>query len=86
MVDDQDEDSWSEFSQVIKEWYAGGAGVRACKHCGEPLGLNDWAWSPPFGFGYLGFEFWNWPRLDADFVAAVSDRLGHRLVRPYGKI
>jgi hypothetical protein len=85
-VDDQDKGSWSDFSPVIDEWYAGGAGVRPCKHCGQPVGINDWEWSPPWGFGYLGFEFWNWPMLDPSFVAAISNRLGHRTVQPRGKI
>ncbi|MGS2619621.1 hypothetical protein ACVCAH_34820 [Micromonospora sp. LZ34] len=86
VVADQDEGSWSGFSPVIDEWYVGAAGVRACKHCGEPVGINDWEWSPHWGFGYLGFEFWNWPMLDPGFVAAVSNQLGHRTVRPCGKL
>ena len=86
VVDGQDQDSWSDFSPVIDEWYLGGTGVRACRHCGKPVGINEWGWSPPWGFGYLGFEFWNWPMLDPGFVAAVSNRLGHRTVQPCGKL
>ncbi|MFC0006501.1 hypothetical protein [Micromonospora siamensis] len=86
VVDDQDRDSWSDFSPVVDEWCMGGTGVRACGHCGEPVGINEWRWSPPWGFGYLGFEFWNWPMLDPGFVAAVSNRLGHRTVQPSGKL
>lgn len=86
VVDDRDKDSWDEFSSVIDEWYDGGSGVRACKQCGTRVGINEWGWSPPWGFGYLGFEFWNWPMLNPGFVAAVSKRLGHRTVRPCGKL
>jgi hypothetical protein len=82
----EDDESWHNFAPVIDEWHAGGSGMRACQHCAEPTGVNDWYWSPPWGFGYLGFEFWNWPLLNPAFVATVSDRLGHRTVRPCGKL
>src|SRR5215475_5498928 len=85
VVDKQDEGSWDEFSSVIDEWYGGGSGLSVCKNCGQSVGINDWAWSPPWGFGYLGFEFWNWPMLAPGFVEAVSKRLGHRTVQPFGK-
>jgi hypothetical protein len=68
------------------EWYAGAAGTRACGGCGRVLGLNDWRWQPPWGFGYLGFEFWNWPPLAQEFIAEVGRRLGHRTVLAAGKL
>lgn len=86
VVDHQDEESWDNFSPIIDEWYGGGSGVYACKSCGQSVGINEWGWSPPWGFGCLGFEFWNWPMLDPGFVAAVSNRLGHRIVQPCGKL
>jgi hypothetical protein len=81
-----DDDLWSKFSPVVGEWCAGRTGVRACPACSKPVGINEWTWSPPWGFGYLGFQFWNWPILDPGFVSAVSDRLGHRTVRPCGRL
>jgi ribosomal protein S27AE len=86
VVDQDDELSWPRFSASIDDWYAGGSGIQTCERCGEAAGLNDWHWSPPWGFGYLGFEFWNWPRLNPDFIAEVSGRLGHRIVTPCGKL
>jgi hypothetical protein len=50
------------------------------------MGLNDWRWQPPWGFGYLGFEFWNWPPLSQGFIAEVGRRLGHRTVLVAGKL
>ena len=47
---------------------------------------NDWAWSPPWGFGHLGIKFWNWPLLTGEFRAEVADLLGHRTVYPRGKV
>jgi hypothetical protein len=57
-----------------------------CPHCGHSVGLNDWTWSPPWGFGYLGITFWNWPPVKSEFLAEIGDRLGHRTVHPCGKM
>jgi hypothetical protein len=54
--------------------------------CRQAVGLNDWIWHPPWGFGCLGFTFWNWPELRPQFVADVSRRLDHRVVRAHGKL
>jgi hypothetical protein len=86
LVSHDDEDSWHRFSTSIDDWYADGSGIRTCEHCGETVGLNDWEWCPPWAFGHLGFEFWNWPMLAPTFVAEVSKLLGHRTVTPCGKM
>lgn len=53
---------------------------RVVRGCGRVVGLNDWRWQPPWGFGYLGFKFWNWPPLAQGFIAEAGRRLGHRTV------
>jgi hypothetical protein len=78
--------AWGQLSDAIDEWYAAGAGTRRCGGCGRVMGLNDWRWQPPWGFGYLGFEFWNWPPLAQGFIAEVGRRLGHRTVLVAGKL
>ena len=76
--------AWWELSDAIQAWYDGGSGEWPCPGCTRPVGLNEWTWSPPWGFGYLGMTFWNWPPLRDEFVAEVAARLGHRIVRPIG--
>ena len=71
---------------AIQEWVAGAAGTRRCGGCGRLMGLNDWCWQPPWGFGYLGLQFWNWPPLTKRFVAEVGRRLGHRTVLAAGTL
>lgn len=78
--------AWEQLSDAVDEWYAGAAGTRHCGGCGRVMGLNDWCWQPPWGFGYLGFEFWNWPPLTQEFIAEVERRLGHRTVLAEGKL
>ncbi len=79
--------AWHELSDSIDAWFSeSGDGRRPCPTCRADVGLNDWAWSPPWGFGYLGLKFWNWPPLKPQFLTEVSRRLGHRTVHPFGKV
>lgn len=80
------EAEWDGLSGAIGAWYEGGNGVHRCTGCLRTVGLNDWRWEPPWGFGHLGFTFWNWPTLRPEFVAEVSARLGHRVVCIAGKL
>jgi hypothetical protein len=77
---------WDPFGEAIDDWYAGGDGTLACPACAKPVELNEWKWDPTWGFGHLGFTFWNWPPLSPSFVAKFSRRLGHRVVCPAGKL
>ncbi|WP_031465118.1 hypothetical protein [Sciscionella sediminilitoris] len=77
---------WDSIEKVISAWYEQGTGTWPCRGCARPLGLNEWRWRPAWGFGYLGFAFWNVPPLREEFVAEVSRRLGHRVVCPSGKL
>ncbi|GAB3889522.1 hypothetical protein GCM10029964_059340 [Kibdelosporangium lantanae] len=72
--------------EAIRTWYLHGTDTHPCPVCGRLVALNDWRWEPPWGFGCLGFTFWNWSPLRDDFVADVAGLLGHRVVRPYGKM
>jgi len=78
--------AWQDLQDTISGWHAGGSDQVRCPNCRRDVGLNDWGWSPPWGFGYLGFTFWNWPTFSPEFLAEVSERLGHRTVHPYGKL
>jgi len=57
-------DAWQALSDTIDAWFDGGRGEHPCPRCGHLVGLNEWTWSPPWGFGHLGIKFWNWPRSD----------------------
>jgi len=78
-------DAWQDLSGTIGVWFGGGCDEHSCPNCRHPVGLNDWTWSPPWGFGYLGIKFWNWPPLGPRLRADLSQRLGHRTVHPFGK-
>ncbi len=82
----QPNDAWHELSDTIGDWFEGGSGLHACPNCRNLVELNNWTWSPPWGFGHLGITFWNWPPLSPRFLADVTQRLGHRTVHPSGKM
>ncbi|MFI2434418.1 hypothetical protein [Streptomyces sp. NPDC018693] len=83
-----DDDSWSHLCGAIDTWYATGEAYLSCPACAVDVPLPDWAWdSAPFAFGYLGFEFRDWPDLSPEFVARLPGALrGHRTTYLWGKL
>lgn len=78
------DDDWSD---AVDDWYRGNDdAVFACPECQQTDRLTDWSGECPWGFGNLGFTFWNWPPLSEGFVREVSQRLGHRTVLVRGKL
>lgn len=76
-----------EWTDAIGEWYdRRGPGLLSCIRCNYTEAITKWQHDPPWGFGNLGFEFWNWPPLNASFIEEVSKRLGHRVVYVEGKL
>lgn len=74
------------FSEAFGGWSAGQDGCPfKCPNCGHAKPVADCTFDPPWGFGNLGFKFWNWPPLKKSFVGEVSRRLGHRIVFVCGK-
>jgi hypothetical protein len=81
---DDGSDAWIS---AIDEWFAEtGPGLLRCPNCGHTEPITEWPLDPPWGFGNLGFKFWNWPQLTESFIEEVSVLLGHRTVYVYGKV
>lgn len=80
-------DGGEAWSAAVGEWFKEqGDGNFACPTCGHAEPVTEWAYDPPWGFGNLGFQFWNWLPLKPAFFAEVSQRLGRRTVLVAGKI
>jgi len=76
-----------EAAEAVSEWYERrGSGNFSCPECGVEWPLAEWQFEPPWGFGNLGFEFWNWPPFEAFFIEEISRRLEHRVVCVEGKL
>jgi hypothetical protein len=81
---DDDDPAWGD---ALEEWYRGrGNGTLTCPRCGHSEPVTEWSYDPPWGFGHLGFTFWNWPPLKDEFVAEVGKLLRHRTVVVAGKL
>jgi len=77
-------DAWGT---AMGEWHEKrGPGLLPCANCGQPRPITEWRHDPEWGFGNLGFEFWNWPELKPSFVEELGTRLGHRVVLVSGKL
>jgi hypothetical protein len=71
-------DNWAE---AISEWLeAKSAGLLKCANCENESSITTWTFVPAWGFGNLGFTFWNWPPLKSSFLDEVRGRLAHRTV------
>jgi len=77
-------DAWSD---ALGDWYkSGGTGWLECERCAKRVPITEWQHDPPWAFGYVGVEFWNWPRLRPAFIAEATSLLGHRVRLIYGKV
>jgi hypothetical protein len=77
-------DRWGD---AVQEWFEqSGSGDLACASCGVSQSVDHWRHDPPWAFGELGFEFWNWPKLTETFRREFEERLGSRIVYVYGKL
>lgn len=77
-------DGWGD---AVGEWFEQtGPGDLACPACGVARPIDQWQHDPPWAFGELGFEFWNWPQLSQTFIGEFEKRLGSRIVHVYGKL
>ena len=76
------------FFDAIKVWHETGEATVTCPSCNRVSDLTSWRWADDyFAFGYLGFEFWNWPEFTPRFVNEFAQVLdGHRVSRVWGKL
>ncbi len=76
-------DAWSA---AVEDWYLNnGIGMLGCVRCGSELAIAEWQHDPPWAFGNVGVEFWNWPPLREEFLKDLAGVVGHRFRLVYGK-
>jgi hypothetical protein len=85
---DEVEGAWEPFNKAIGAWCDTGRAAVACPRCQRPGDLTAWTWADDYyAFGYLGFEFWDWPEFSQSFLEGFSRALGgHRTVLVGGKL
>jgi hypothetical protein len=76
-----------EWGAAVDEWLDDkGPGLLACPRCKCVQAITEWKHDPEWGFGNLGFEFWNWPPFTEKFLEDISKLLKHRVVLVAGKL
>lgn len=77
----------STWQNAVDGWYhESGQGLLRCPCCDRATSVVDWHYSPAFGFGNFGLEFWNWDPLSATFLAEIDRQLDHRTLYVAGKL
>ena len=75
------------YMDAVGRWFDGDDRVSfPCPSCGKDRLLTEWRGPFPWAFGYLGFQFWNWPPLSREFVQRLTQKLGHCTVLVYQRI
>ncbi len=78
-----------DWMDAVDEWYSStGPALVDCPTCQSPYVLTDWSFEPGFAFGYLGFQFWNWPPfLSRRLIDEVGRLLApHRIAFVYSRL
>ncbi|WP_074405748.1 hypothetical protein [Aquimarina megaterium] len=76
------ETNWMD---AIEEWYSNsGKDTCICPNCSEKKSISEYYFEPNWGFGELGFTFWNWPNFTDDFIIEIEKILNHKVKIIYG--
>jgi hypothetical protein len=77
----------SAWGEIVARWHEGDdLAALQCTSCNESSPVTEWTFDPPWAFGNLGFEFWNWPPLNRNFVNTIAGILGHKVAVVVGKV
>jgi len=60
----------------LEPWFSGETDDLRCPVCGGQSEIHNFDFVPEWGFGDLGFTFWNWPPFTDEFVEDFKQRLG----------
>lgn len=58
------------------QWWRDLQDTFPCPSCGRTISIVDWIMEPEWGFSDLGFEFWNCPSFNTEFINEIKNQLG----------
>jgi hypothetical protein len=56
-------------------WQSGESDSIICPGCNTPNDINEYLFTPVWGFSNLGFTFWNWPVFKDEFIETLIQKL-----------
>lgn len=72
---------------ALEEWVNNTGQDRVtCPQCGAKHSISKYNFVPAWGFGNLGFKFWNWPDLTDDFIRNIEQLLRREVTIVYGRL
>lgn len=72
--------------EMISQWFEADSSIVKCFLCDYESDINDFEFSPTFGFSNLRFTFWNIQELTDDFVKTFEEKLDCKLKIVYTHI
>ncbi len=66
----------SEDWDFLNEWGYNTSNNLTCPFCNIAADINQFKFTPVWGFSDFGFTFWNWSNLTDEFVEAFEQKLG----------
>ena len=77
----------TDWGQALDEWTnETGQGKIVCPQCHTENSITDYNFDPTWGFGNLGFTFWNWPNLKDNLVRDIEQVVGRPVKMIYGRL
>ncbi|MBD3244828.1 MAG: hypothetical protein GF335_02430 [Candidatus Moranbacteria bacterium] len=77
----------SDWGDLLEKWYKDlGNDNLKCSSCKCEFPITSYNFNPFWGFGYLGFNFWNWGDLKVDFIKEIESLLNVKVKLIYGRI
>ncbi len=79
-----DQINWME---AIDYWYSDSQKKKVdCPNCSYVNSIENYIFNPTWGFGELGFIFWNWPEFEDNFIKEISELTSSKFKIIHGKI
>jgi hypothetical protein len=77
----------ADWIEAINEWAnETGLDIVTCPNCSIEHSITDYNFIPTWGFGDLGFTFWNWPDLKDEFIKDIEKTLKRPVKLIYGRL
>ncbi len=70
---------------VVEEWHSNSKKDSiTCPKCSETNSVTEYIFEPVWGFGELGFTFWNWPKFEDSFILELENLLSRKVKIVHG--
>ncbi len=76
----------TNWTDAVQEWYDGKNGIIKCELCQQNTSIIEYDFQPKWGFGELGFTFWNCPQFKEEFIVDIENLLESKIEIVFGRL